>query len=181
MLLLRVAAATALLTALDPFPPGAQGMGGAPAADEAGKRVYQSANCVGCHNWTGTGGGGYGGAAANLRATQLTREQIAETVRCGRPATGMPHFERDAYTDGRCYGLKASDLAGGQMPPKADRFLRPADVEAVTDYVVAHLQGRGAPTFEECQAFFGTQTRACNNYRRPGAGKGNADASPFGH
>ncbi len=28
---------------------------------EAGKRVYDKANCVGCHKWHGGGGGGYGG------------------------------------------------------------------------------------------------------------------------
>lgn len=169
--------AAALVAAhlLLPTPGAAQGMGAAPAG-EAGKRVYKSANCVGCHNWTGTGGGGYGGSAANLRATELTREQIVETIRCGRPATGMPYFERDGYADGRCFGLTKADLAPGQAPPAADKFLRPADVEAVADYVVAQLQGRGAPSYEECQAFFGTQTRACNNYRNPQAHTGAADA-----
>ena len=71
-------------------------------------------------------------------------------------------------------------IADGDMPPKADRFLRPKDVEAVTDYVMAELKGRGSPSFEECQAFFGTETRACNSLRQPGAGKGAAIA-PSGH
>lgn len=145
----------------------AQGMGGSTGGD-AGLRVYKKANCVGCHNWTGSGGGGYGGASANLRATELTREQIAETVRCGRPGTGMPYFEREAYADGRCYGLKAADLAEGQKPPEPQQYLRPAEIEAVTDYVVARIKGRGDPTFAECQAFFGEATRACNRYREPG-------------
>lgn len=49
--------------------------GEGPHADE-GMRIFKSANCVGCHKWSGTGGGGYGGAAANLRATELTADQI---------------------------------------------------------------------------------------------------------
>ena len=34
---------------------------------ELGRRVYEKANCVGCHKWHGGGGGGYGGAALSLR------------------------------------------------------------------------------------------------------------------
>lgn len=165
----------ALAALLAATPALAQGMGGSSGGD-AGLKVFKKANCVGCHNWTGSGGGGYGGASANLRATQLTPEQIAETVRCGRPATGMPYFERDAYKDGRCFGLKAADLPHGQMPPEPQLFLRPSEIEAVTAYVVDHIKGRGDPTFEECQAFFGEATRACNRYREPGKVQGGGDA-----
>ena len=64
----------------------------APATDptNAGKAVFSRANCVGCHKWHGNGGGGYGGDALSLRKTELTREQIIETVSCGRPGTAMP-------------------------------------------------------------------------------------------
>ena len=57
------------------------------AADptNAGKAVFSKANCMGCHKWHGNGGGGYGGDALSLRKTELTREQIIETVGCGRP------------------------------------------------------------------------------------------------
>ena len=60
----------------------------APASDptNAGKAVFSRANCVGCHKWHGNGGGGYGGDALSLRKTELTRDQIIETVGCGRPA-----------------------------------------------------------------------------------------------
>ena len=40
---------------------------------EPGRRVYEKANCVGCHKWHGGGGGGYGGAALSLRETALER------------------------------------------------------------------------------------------------------------
>jgi len=133
-------------------------------ASDPGFRVFKSANCMGCHKWSGVGGGGYGGAAANLRETTLTIEQIQETVRCGRPATGMPHFAADAYADGQCYGLKAADLGPGQMPPEPGHPLRPADIQAVATYVVTHIKGQGEPNFAQCQAFFGTASRACGVY-----------------
>ena len=49
---------------------------------DAGKAVFKRANCFGCHKWHGNGGGGYGGDALSLRKTELTREQIIETVGC---------------------------------------------------------------------------------------------------
>lgn len=134
------------------------------AENDEGVRVFKSANCVGCHKWTGSGGGGYGGAAANLRQTALTRDQIIETIRCGRPGAGMPYFERDAYANGACYGLKKADLPSGQMPPEPDHYLRPKEIDAVADYVLTHFKGKGDPTFAECQAFFGTGTRVCDTY-----------------
>src|SRR5689334_25029811 len=93
----------------------------APAADptNAGKAVFKRANCMGCHKWHGNGGGGYGGDALSLRKTQLTREQIIETVRCGRPGTGMPFFERGAYDTSKCYDMNRQQ-AGDQMPQEAN-------------------------------------------------------------
>ncbi len=135
-------------------------------------RVFKSANCVGCHKWSGIGGGGYGGAAANLRQTQLTLEQIEETVRCGRPTTAMPHFDADAYSDGSCYGLKKADLPPGQMPPEPDHPLRPRDIQAVATYVVTHVKGQGEPDLAQCQAFFGTGTRVCDVYMKQQASGG---------
>jgi mono/diheme cytochrome c family protein len=54
-----------------------------PDPTNAGKAVFSKANCVGCHKWHGHGGGGYGGDALSLRKTELTREQIIETVAAG--------------------------------------------------------------------------------------------------
>jgi mono/diheme cytochrome c family protein len=59
----------------------------AQAPSELGRRVYEKANCVGCHKWHGGGGGGYGGAALSLRETTLERADLIEVIRCGRPAT----------------------------------------------------------------------------------------------
>jgi mono/diheme cytochrome c family protein len=137
--------------------------GGAPAqaADlELGKQVYERANCVGCHRWHGGGGGGYGGAALSLRETPLDREMLIEVIRCGRPLTRMPYHDRNAYRNNGCFGMTADDM-GSDLPPRAASFLREGEIEAVADYVVEVLQGKGPPTVEDCAAFWGEGAREC--------------------
>ena len=133
-----------------------------------GMRIYKAANCVGCHKWDGQGGGGYGGAAANLRKTQLDYNAIVMTVTCGRPGTGMPHFQEEAYSDGHCYGLKAGDIPPDQKVAAPIKWLRPHDILTVAKYVDENLKGKGAPTYAQCQAFFGTTSRVCETYPHPG-------------
>jgi mono/diheme cytochrome c family protein len=137
---------------------------------ESGKRIYERANCVGCHKWSGVGGGGYGGAALSLRKTELAHADIVEIVTCGRPGTGMPHFTADPYKDGACYGLKAADVKD-MMPPTANVVLRPQEIDAVASYVEAHIKGKGDPTLADCTDFFGDASRVCDIYRpKPEAG-----------
>ena len=135
-----------------------------PDPTAAGKAVFKRANCFGCHKWHGNGGGGYGGDALSLRKTDLTREQIIETIGCGRPGTGMPFFTRGAYDGVKCYGMNREDVAG-RIPPEANTFLRPSDMEAVADYVIAHVKGRGEPNYGECVDFFGDTSRVCDIYK----------------
>jgi mono/diheme cytochrome c family protein len=139
-----------------------------PASDptNAGKAVFSKANCVGCHKWHGNGGGGYGGDALSLRKTELTREQIIEVVSCGRPGTGMPFFTRGAYDEVKCHDMNRQD-AGAQMPPEGGMFLRPKDIEAVADYVIAHIKRAGEPTYAECVAFFSSTSRVCDVHKTP--------------
>ena len=141
----------------------AQGAGVRRRADE-GKQVYQRANCVGCHKWHGGGGGGYGGSALSLRTSELTREQIVEVLNCGRPGTGMPYHLRGAYDGDGCYGTTREAL-GKDMPVQPAVFLRPGEIEAVADYVVANVQRRGEPVYAECAAFFGDGARGCNSLK----------------
>ena len=141
---------------------------GARSEADEGKELFKRANCMGCHKWHGGGGGGYGGDALSLRKTELDRDQIIETISCGRPGTGMPHFTRDAYDSGdKCFGLTKKDL-GDKVPPEPQTFLRPNEIAAVTDYVLAHVKGQGEPTFAQCQDFFGQGSRVCNTYKGKG-------------
>jgi len=72
---------------------------------EHGKDIFKTkATCQFCHKWDASGDQGYGGNALSLRKTQLTPDQVAEVVKCGRPSTGMPFHDQFAYGDKRCYG-----------------------------------------------------------------------------
>lgn len=131
-------------------------------APDLGRRVYEKGNCVGCHKWHGGGGGGYGGAALSLRETALAPADLIEVIRCGRPATRMPYHDRKAYNGGApCYGGMSKAELGADFPPKAATFLREEEIEAVAAYVVEQIQGKGAPTYEDCVAFWGEGNREC--------------------
>jgi mono/diheme cytochrome c family protein len=145
-----------------------------------GQRLYEKANCVGCHKWHGGGGGGYGGAALSLRDTQLDRDQIIEVVHCGRPGTGMPYHDRDAYKDYQCYGGVTAQDFGKDMPPEAANFLRPNEIEVVVDWVLGHLKGKGPPSYTDCTNFFGAGARACEIYNKEGAVAAPAETTTVG-
>jgi mono/diheme cytochrome c family protein len=132
------------------------------AADQAanvalGKTIFQQkAQCAACHGWAGDGRGipEATGQAANLRTTFLTREQIIEVVNCGRPATGMPHFNAFAYTEDACYSMRDAEV-GKDKPPDPPRPLQPHEIEAVTDYLMAKIVGKGPPTPADCRDYYG--------------------------
>lgn len=133
-----------------------------PPNADPGRIVYEKVNCVGCHKWHGGGGGGYGGAALSLRETALDRAQLVEIVRCGRPGTGMPYFDREAYRRAECYGGMTLDgLAPGDVPRTPVAFLRPEEIDAVVAYVQTAIQGKGEVTKEDCLAYWGPGAREC--------------------
>jgi mono/diheme cytochrome c family protein len=130
----------------------------APATDtafaERGKTLWAGrAGCANCHGWAGDG------AAkepflpgANLRKTSLDRLQIMQIVRCGRPGTGMPYFDKSAYADDGCYGSSAQAL--GSLAPQSGVWLRANEIDAIVEYVIAQVKGRGKITKAECEAYF---------------------------
>lgn len=136
-------------------------------AIEYGKEVFKNkAICQFCHKWDASGDQGYGGNALSLRISQLTREQMAEIIKCGRPATNMPYHDRFSYTDKRCYGMDRA-MAGGDMPPGANNeYLAPRDIDAVVRYLFARVVGKGPSTYEDCIDFWGKDTRQCDAMRK---------------
>ena len=68
--------------------------------------------CQSCHGWAGDGRktDNQMPDGANLRETLLDRDIIVMTIKCGRPGRHMPAYDRLAYSDGRCYGMKQADL-----------------------------------------------------------------------
>jgi len=131
------------------------------------RRLYlDKAQCSYCHGWAADGAGEpqSNGGAASLRQSHLNRDQLIEVIMCGRPATPMPHFDEQAYTDKRCYGMSEADL-GGQtpaLPPGAT--LQRREVEAIADYLLAKVIGRGPISREECEEMFGAGARSCATY-----------------
>ncbi len=105
-----------------------------------GDRLFhEKADCQFCH---GVNGDGHGdprspGKASDLHATKLDREQLVEVIRCGRPGSEMPHFDKYAFEDKSCYGLSAADL-GKELPPDPhSTSLTMREIEAVADYILA--------------------------------------------
>jgi mono/diheme cytochrome c family protein len=133
---------------------------------EFGKDIFKTkATCQFCHKWDASGDQGYGGNALSLRKTQLTPAQFAETVKCGRPGTGMPYHDQFAYTDKRCYGLTRDDL-GNNMPPEPNAFLNAHEIDAVVKYLFAKAVGRGPSTYEDCVDFWGKDTQQCEPMKK---------------
>jgi len=86
-------------------------------------------------------------------------------IKCGRPGTGMPAFDRFAYSDGRCYGLKQSDLrASGQRMPDPPSTLQVREVEAIADFLAAKVVKQGPMDHGKCIEFWGSEVEACNEF-----------------
>jgi hypothetical protein len=139
------------------------------AADDfaQGRRVFlEKADCGYCHGWAGDGAGqGQSpGGAANLRRSQLGRDQLIMVVSCGIPGTAMPHFDEDAYTDTRCYGMTEADLGDRTPTLPPSTTLPKRDIEALVDYLLAKVIGHGPVTRAECQDAFGENARSCDDY-----------------
>jgi len=89
-----------------------------PADIAAGARLFrQKGNCQACHGWAGDGRklDSQMPDGANLRESVLDRETLILLIKCGRPGTGMPPFDKFAYSDGRCYGLKQADVRSPKL------------------------------------------------------------------
>jgi mono/diheme cytochrome c family protein len=150
-------------------PARASGQGAAqdPAIDtalaERGKTLWAGrAGCANCHGWAGDGVSKEPfPPGANLRKTALDKSQIMQIVRCGRPGTGMPYFDKSAYADDRCYGASAQTL--GSLAPQPGVALRANEIDAIVEYVLARVKGRGKITKAECAAYFGSPT-GCESF-----------------
>ncbi len=134
---------------------------------EGGRLFRQKANCQACHGWAGDGRkmDAQMPDGANLRETTLDRQNLIMIIKCGRPGTGMPAFDRFAYSDGRCYGLKQADLrASGQRMPDPPATLQVREVEAIADFLTAKVVKQGQMDHAKCIEFWGSEVEACNEY-----------------
>ena len=76
--------------------------------------------------------------------------------------SGMPAFDKFAYSDGRCFGLKAADLKARQLslfdPPAT---LAPNEVEYLADFLMAKVVGKGPLDHAKCIEFWGADVEVC--------------------
>jgi mono/diheme cytochrome c family protein len=138
----------------------------ADASDIAeGMRLYlQKGDCQSCHGWAGDGRkmDSQMPDGSNLRETRLTRERLAQTIKCGRPGTGMPAFDKFAYTDGRC-GLKAADLKTPMNDPPAT--FQPREIDLVVAFLMEKVVGKGPMDRAKCVAYWGSEVDACKEFK----------------
>ena|SRR5437016_8623749 len=139
-------------------------IGSASAQDEtkvrAGLEAWKTAGCAECHGAFADGEKQRDEApsGANLRQSRLDNAALAETIRCGRPGTGMPKFGKDAYTPRGCYGQPAGPVPDALYP--AARDLSAEELDAVVVYLRARVIGRRAVTREECAFYYGNMADA---------------------
>ena len=142
--------------------------GQAPDASDLaeGMRLYlQKGNCQACHGWAGDGRkmDSQMPDGANLRESMLGRDALVLTIKCGRPGRSMPAFDRFAYSDGRCYDMKATDLKSrGLSLPDPPATLQPREVELLVDFLLARVVGKGPMDRARCAEYWGSKVEACD-------------------
>ena len=124
---------------------------------------HQKANCQACHGWAGDGRkmDAQMPDGANLRETKLDRSGLVLIVKCGLPGTGMPAFDRLAYSDGRCGRTQADLKAQGVALFDPGTTLQPREIELVADFMLAKIVGKGPMDRKKCAEFWGSNTEVC--------------------
>ncbi len=140
-----------------------------PADIASGLRLFRAkGNCQACHGWAADGRkmDSQMPDGANLRETQLDRKAIVVLIQCGRPGSGMPAYDRLAYADGRCYGMKSADLAKAGMnltdPPAT---LAAREIELVADFLMAKVVGKGPMNRARCVEYWGSEVNECKELK----------------
>jgi hypothetical protein len=143
----------------------------APDADSIaeGMRLFlQKGNCQACHGWAGDGRktDNQMPDGANLSETALDRELLVLTIKCGRPGREMPAYDRLAYSDGRCYGMKQADLnSPGLRLPDPPATLQPSEIELIVGFLLAKIVKKGPMDRARCAEYWGTEAEACREFK----------------
>ena len=131
----------------------------------SGMRIYrQKADCQACHGWAGDGRkmDSQMPDGANLRTSQLSRDQTIFVIKCGLPGRSMPAFDRFAYSDDRCLGRTQADLRrlGLELPDPA-ATLQPREMERLADFLMAKVIGLGPMNRAACVDYWGEEVKVC--------------------
>jgi len=135
-----------------------------------GLRLYLSkGNCQACHGWAGDGRkmDSQMPDGANLRESRLEREGLVLTIKCGRPGLSMPAFDRFAYSDGRCYGMKLDELRSrGLTLPDPPATLQPREIDLLVDFLMAKVVNKGPMDHAKCVDFWGSEADVCKEFAK---------------
>ena len=139
-----------------------------PADIAYGAQLYrQKGNCQACHGWAGDGRkmDNQMPDGANLRETALDRQNLIVTIKCGRPGSEMPAFDRLAYSDGRCFGLKQADLRARQLQmPDPPATMLQSEIEVLVDFLIAKVIGKGPMNHAKCIEYWGSDVDICRDF-----------------
>jgi len=121
---------------------------------KAGLEVWKSSGCADCHGPFADGNPEDGDfpIGANLRTARLDNAGLTQTIRCGRPGTGMPSFDAGAYTVRACSGRPLGAAPDNLQP--TPRSLSLDEIDAVVAYLQARIVGHGKITREECLSYY---------------------------
>ena len=133
-----------------------------------GMRLYRTkGDCQSCHGWAADGRkmDTQMPDGANLRTTRLNRALLLMTIKCGRPGKGMPAYDRLAYSDGRCYNMKASDLnSKGLEVPDPPATLQVREMESILDFLQVKVVGKGPMDHATCIEYWGSDQGVCKEF-----------------
>ena len=151
-----------------PIGPGVQAQTPSAANVASGMRVYrQKADCQACHGWAGDGRkmDSQMPDGANLRTSQLDRDQLIFVIKCGLPGRSMPAFDRFAYSDDRCLGRTQADLqrVGLELPDPA-ATLQPREIERLADFLFAKVVGQGPMDRATCIDYWCSDVEVCSEF-----------------
>ena len=138
-----------------------------PADEAEGMNLYlHKGDCQACHGWAADGRkmDSQMPDGSSLRETRLDRARLVTTIKCGRPGTGMPAFDKFAYTDGRCYGMKQTDLKSPMPDPPAT--FQPREVDLVVDFLLQKIVGKGPMDRAKCIEYWGSDVDACQEFKK---------------
>jgi mono/diheme cytochrome c family protein len=163
---------SAVIVAELPAAPLAAQAQAAQAADPAdmaeGMRLYQQkGNCQACHGWAADGrkADNQMPDGPNLRETKLDRNRLVVTIKCGRPGTSMPAFDKFAYSDGRCYGMKQEQLkAFATRMPDPPATLQQREIDLIADFLFGKVIGKGPMDHAKCIEYWGSDVEACREF-----------------
>jgi len=120
-------------------------------AEDSGVLAWKRGGCSNCHGNLAAGGQDPSyPEGPSLRVTLLVKEQLIETISCGRPGTEMPANLKGAYAIVACYGLPT-----GEVPKevRAGGGLTQEEIQALVLFLGADVVGKKRITRQNCALF----------------------------